>query len=52
MKTVFVGLLVTLAPGLAFAECSGSHSDQIVMSCPQGQVFDADSESCVPLTTS
>ena len=52
MKTVFAALLITVAPGLAFAACFGDHSDQVVMSCPQGQVFDADTENCVPLTTS
>lgn len=52
MKTAFVTLLITLAPGLAFAACFGDHKEQVVMSCPQGQTFDADTETCVPQTTS
>ncbi|CAN0598486.1 unnamed protein product [Ectocarpus sp. 12 AP-2014] len=52
MKTGFTALLITLAPGLAFAECFGGHSEQVVLSCPLGQMFDTDSETCVPLTTS
>ena len=52
MKTIFTALLITVAPALAYAQCSGGHSDQLVMSCPQGQMFDADTDKCVPLTTS
>ncbi|MEO9826482.1 MAG: chitin-binding domain-containing protein [Paracoccaceae bacterium] len=52
MKTALTALLITIAPGLAFAQCFGDHSEQVVMSCPQGQMYDADSENCVPLTTS
>lgn len=52
MKTIVTALLLTTAPGLAFAQCFGDHSEQVVMSCPQGQMFDTETESCVPLTTS
>jgi hypothetical protein len=52
MKTAFVALLITAAPGLAFAQCSSDHKEQVVMSCPQGQTFDAESDTCVPLTSS
>ena len=52
MKTAFIALVITIAPGLAMAECFGGHSNQVVMSCPQGQMYDAETQNCVPLTTS
>lgn len=51
MKNVCVALLMMVTPGLAFAQCIGDHSEQVVMSCPQGQTFDASTEKCVAPTT-
>ena len=51
MKTVCVALVMTLAPGLALAECFSGHADNAVMSCPQGQTLDTATDKCVPLTT-
>ena len=52
MKTAFIALVITIAPGLAMAECFGGHSDQVVMSCPKSQMSAAEPPNCDPLTTS
>lgn len=54
-KTLLAALALTLAPTLALAMgCSYSHEvkEQVVMSCADGTVYDADAEACVPLSTS
>ena len=52
-KTILCALALSLAPTLSLA-CSGMgiKSDQTAMSCAEGQVFDANTNSCVDQTTS
>lgn len=40
-------LALGLLPGLALAECRGSHPDQSAASCMPGMVWDATSGTCV-----
>ncbi len=49
-KTLAATLLLAMVPGLAAADCIG-HGAQ-TMACGDGQVYDADSRTCVPNTTS
>ena len=50
-KVVLTSLALTLATSLsAYAGCKG-HSEQ-AMSCADGTVWDTESRSCVPQTTS
>ena len=52
IKMTVAALLLTLTPGLAFAMgCSGGDhsSKQASMSCAEGTLFDADTNTCVPL---
>ena len=52
-KTILCALALTLAPTLSLAECSGMMKrDQTAMSCAEGQVFDANTNSCVDQTMS
>ena len=52
-KLLLAVLALVASPSLAFAMCSGSHSnEEIVMSCAEGMVYDADTQACVPLSTS
>ena len=50
------GLLVTVLllatmPSLAMAMCFKGHAEeQITMSCPEGQVFDTETNSCITPT--
>ncbi len=49
-KTIFVALALTILPAAAFAACSGkSHQ---AMSCAEGTVWDATSQTCVKQATS
>lgn len=51
LKTTLVALTLTLLPGLALAEgCSMSKTT--AMSCAEGTQPDAQSGTCVPITTS
>ncbi|MEX0309792.1 MAG: hypothetical protein AB3N17_06030 [Tateyamaria sp.] len=50
-KTVLVALALTLAPTLSFAAgCNYGKIEQQAMSCADGTVYDADSNSCVSTT--
>ena len=49
IATLVATVALALAPGLAVAECSW-HTTK--MSCAEGQVFDDETRSCVPATTS
>ncbi|CUH76707.1 carbohydrate-binding module family 14 protein [Tropicibacter naphthalenivorans] len=48
IKTLLVATALTVAPMMAFAQCSG-HKDQ-AMTCAAGTVYDADSNSCKTVT--
>lgn len=46
-------LALAVLPGAAFAACFGDHAkEEVVMSCTDGTVFDAETQKCVPLTSS
>lgn len=51
VRLLIATLAVAATPGLAMAYCSGSKHDQVTMSCPVGQVFDAETASCKALPT-
>lgn len=51
MKTVLTILALALVPGLAAAQCNFGHEQQ-AMSCAEGTQYDAESGTCVPMTTS
>ncbi|WP_299929030.1 carbohydrate-binding module family 14 protein [uncultured Pelagimonas sp.] len=48
-KTVFSVLALTLTPVLASAECSSNHAQ--MMTCAEGTVYDATSQSCKPVSS-
>lgn len=52
-RLLFTVLALTAAPGLALAGggCSGFEHDQVTMSCPEGQSFDIDTQTCKPPAT-
>lgn len=53
MKTRLLVTITVLfaSPVLAQAECFGDHAkEQVTMSCPEGQSFDAATKSCVSPT--
>ena len=54
MKTLLTALTLTVLPTFAFAMgCSfGSHETTAQMSCAEGTAFDAETGTCVPVTTS
>ncbi len=48
-KTILAAVALTILPAAAFAMCSGkSHQ---AMSCAEGTVWDANSQSCVKQVT-
>ena len=50
-KTLLAAVVMTALPTLGFAMCSGyGHSEQASMSCVEGTIWDADTQSCVKLT--
>lgn len=46
---LLLAVLVLASPTLAMAECYGGH-EQVTMSCPEGQVFDSEQQSCITPT--
>ena len=44
LKTLIVGTVLAFAPALAFASCSG-HEKQ-AMTCADGTVYDAETNTC------
>ena len=51
VRLLLAALITAATPGLALAMCSGYGHEQVTMSCPEGQSFDAATESCKPLPT-
>ncbi|MBT8418037.1 MAG: carbohydrate-binding module family 14 protein [Silicimonas sp.] len=52
LKLHLAVLALAMLPGAAMAACFDGHAkDDIVMSCADGQVYDAETQSCVPLNT-
>jgi hypothetical protein len=52
IKTLLAALVLTAAPGLAVAECSWGMEHQTTMSCADGTLWDAPSQTCVPVVSS
>jgi hypothetical protein len=54
MKTAITlaALAIALLPGLAFAQCSGKHTDQTAASCMPGMIWDETAGTCVDKPTS
>lgn len=53
LKFLMAALALSVSPSLALAACFGDHAkEEIVMSCTDGTVYDADTQACVPETTS
>ena len=51
IRLLLTALILGIAPGLAAAQCSGYGHQEVTMSCPEGQSYDAASESCKPTPT-
>ncbi|MEY1555135.1 hypothetical protein AB3Y40_05820 [Yoonia sp. R2331] len=54
IKTTFAALILTVMPGLAFAQgCHGGtmHENTTAMSCAEGSMIDPETGTCVPLVT-
>ena len=50
-KLLLATIVLAAAPSLALAMgCSGSHKEQITMSCPEGQTLDIETNSCITPT--
>ncbi len=44
-------LVLAMMPSLAMAMCFKGHAkEQVTMSCPEGQVFDTETKSCITPT--
>jgi hypothetical protein len=52
IKTIVAAALLALSPGLAFASCFGEHTNQQAMSCGEGMVWDAATQSCTEQVSS
>ena len=50
IKTIFAAAVFTLAPMLAFAQCSSSHIEMQAMTCAEGTVYDPESNTCQVVT--
>ncbi len=51
LKTALAALTLTLLPGLALAQ-GCDHAKSTAMSCADGMMPDAETGTCVPVTTS
>ncbi|MDJ0630300.1 MAG: chitin-binding domain-containing protein [Rhodobacter sp.] len=52
IKTAIFATILAVAPTLTFAACNWQHSTQEAMSCAEGMVWDAETETCVEQVTS
>lgn len=53
MKMLLTALALTVLPGLALAEgCQWGHPDETAASCSPGLTWDAQTRTCVSVTTS
>ncbi len=53
MRTGLLATIILLAtvPSLAMAQCFKGHAEEeITMSCPEGQAFDTETNSCITPT--
>lgn len=51
VRLLIASLITAATPGLALAMCSGYGHEQVTMSCPQGETFDAATQSCKAVPT-
>ena len=50
-RLLLATFVLAAAPGLALAMgCNGYHSEEITMSCPEGQTLDLQSNTCITPT--
>ncbi len=47
LKIALATLALTLSPAIASAMCSSMKPDRTASACAEGQVFDADSRTCI-----
>ncbi len=47
LKVTLAALVLGLAPALASAMCSSMRMDQTASNCAEGQIWDADSATCI-----
>ncbi len=53
VKTLLAAAALAVLPGLSFAMCSGDKAmDQQAMTCVEGTQWDAQTATCIPMTTS
>jgi hypothetical protein len=53
IKTMLFAAVMAVLPGLSFAMCTGdSHASQEAMTCADGTQWDAETATCVPVTSS
>ena len=53
VKTILTSAVLAVLPVLTYAQCSGeARLDQQAMSCTEGTQWDAQTATCVPITTS
>lgn len=51
-KTLLAALVLATAPAMSFAACYGGHEkEQVTMSCAEGTVYDAETQSCISTTS-
>ena len=50
-KLLLATFILAATPSLGLAQCFGDHvKEQLTMSCPEGQTFDTESNSCITPT--
>lgn len=52
LKTILAAFVLGVLPGMTLAEGCGWHTQQTANACAEGQVYDAESESCITPATS
>jgi len=51
MKTLGIAMVLTLAPTLSLAMGCNYGKDQQAMTCAAGSAYDADTKSCLPVSS-
>jgi hypothetical protein len=53
IRTILVAAILAVLPGLSFATCMGaSHGDQAAITCAEGTQWDAETATCIPVSSS
>jgi hypothetical protein len=53
VKTLLSAAVLAVLPGLTFAMCAGeARHDEQAMTCAEGTQWDAQTATCIPVTTS